>query len=204
VSSPALICLASQSPRRRELLAQIGVPVISVHVAVDEQVLPGETAADYVARLARAKAAAGWQAQADGARLPALGADTAVVIDGRILGKPRDRVDAIDILRALSGRTHRVLTAVALASPAVDVLTSTSGVTFRTLTTAECAAYWETGDAADKAGAYAIQGRAAQFITHLEGSYSGVMGLPLFETARLLSMAGIGLLPGVSAGTPAG
>jgi septum formation protein len=108
------------------------------------------------------------------------------------------------MLGALSGRPHRVLTAVALASPGLQVLTSTSRVTFRTLSPAECAAYWETGEPADKAGAYAIQGRAAQFIAHLEGSYSGVMGLPLYETARLLSQAGIGLLPGVPAGTPAG
>jgi len=200
----ALICLASQSPRRRELLAQIGVHPVTLHVDVDERVVPGEAPEQYVARLAAAKAVAGWQAQPVSGRLPALGADTAVVAGGQILGKPRDRDDALAMLDALSGRTHRVLTAVALARPAVAVLTSASRVTFRTLGRAEAAAYWATGEPADKAGGYAIQGLAAQFIARLEGSYSGVMGLPLYETAQLLGEAGMDLLPGVPDGEPAG
>ena len=193
----ALICLASQSPRRRELLLQIGVNHRVVPVHVDEAVLPDETAAAYVARLAKAKAVAGWRAQAPEHRLPVLGADTAVILDGHILGKPRDQVHAVEMLRSLSGRTHQVLTAVALACPGVEIRTSTSHVTFRTLEQAECVAYWQTGEPADKAGGYAIQGVAAQFITHLDGSYSGVMGLPLYETAQLLAGCGIVLLAAV-------
>lgn len=186
------IYLASGSPRRRELLQQIGVPFRVVGSAVDEAVLPGEGPVDYVARLAAAKADAGWDRRRDPADAPVLAADTVVVLDGTILGKPADRQDAEGMLRLLSGRTHEVLTAIALRSGGgVQSRISRSEVTFRSIAAAEAAAYWETGEASDKAGAYAIQGRAAVFIADLRGSYSGVMGLPLFETAELLSNAGI-------------
>ncbi len=186
------IYLASGSPRRRELLQQIGVPFRVVGAAVDESVLPGEAPVDYVARLAAAKAEAGWDRSRDPADAPVLAADTAVVLDGKILGKPADRRDAEGMLRQLSGRTHEVLTAIALRTGGgLQSRISRSEVTFRSIAAAEAAAYWETGEASDKAGAYAIQGRAAVFIADLRGSYSGVMGLPLFETAELLSAAGV-------------
>jgi septum formation protein len=120
-----------------------------------------------------------------------LGADTAVVVDGRIMGKPRDRDEGIDMLLALSGRSHQVLSAVALAAGREAVRMSESRVTFCSLTQAQCAAYWDTGEPGDKAGGYAIQGRAAVFVSRLEGSYSGVMGLPVYETAELLREFGI-------------
>jgi septum formation protein len=193
------IYLASGSPRRRELLQQIGVAFRVVGTSVDEAVRPAEVPAAYVERLAVAKADAGW-AKADAGRtrsldeadVPVLAADTAVVLDGKVLGKPADRRDAEGMLRQLSGRTHEVLTAIALLT--VNGLESRicrSEVTFRSLAEEEIRDYWETGEPADKAGAYAIQGRAAVFIADLRGSYSGVMGLPLFETAELLSKAGV-------------
>ena len=186
------VYLASGSPRRRELLQQIGVSFRVVGTAIDEAVLPGEAPAAYVTRVAAAKADAGWKRSSAGIPIPVLAADTAVVLDGRILGKPSDRQDAQGMLRQLSGRTHEVLTAIALKS-AKGLLSriSRSEVTFRTIAADEALAYWETGESTDKAGAYAIQGRAAIFITDLRGSYSGVMGLPLFETAELLSEAGV-------------
>lgn len=185
----AVIRLASVSPRRRELLTQIGVPHVITGAHIDETVLPGELPGDYVQRMARSKALAVWQRDQS---LPVLAADTTVVLDGVIFGKPRDRADGLRMLAALSGRTHEVLTAVALAhAGSVSVRLNESQVHFRELTPAECAAYWETGEPLDKAGAYAIQGRAAVFIDSLHGSYSGVMGLPLFETAELLRAAGV-------------
>ena len=190
----AFIYLASGSPRRRELLHQIGVPFRVVETAVDEAVLPGEAPASYVARLATAKAGEGWARSGAAGKAPVLAADTAVVLDECILGKPADREDAERMLRRLSGRTHAVLTAVALrTADGLESRISRSEVTFRTLTAGEAWAYWETGEPADKAGGYAIQGRAAAFISDLHGSYSGVMGLPLYETAEMLS--GAGLLP---------
>ncbi len=186
------VYLASGSPRRRELLQQIGVSFRVVGAAVDEAARLAETAPNYVLRLAAAKADAGWERSRDAAAVPVLAADTAVVLDGRILGKPADRQDAEDMLRQLSGRTHEVLTAVALrTSIGLQSRISRSEVTFRRIAAAEAQAYWETGEPRDKAGAYAIQGKAAIFITNLRGSYSGVMGLPLYETAELLSDAGI-------------
>lgn len=186
------LVLASASPRRRELLEQIGVRH-SVHaVDVDETREPGEAPRDYVLRLARAKAQAAWDRLARDAQRAVLAADTAVVLDDEILGKPRDCADALRMLEQLSGRTHRVLTAIALrdrAGLAADL--NESRVTFRRVTRAEAERYWETGEAADKAGAYAVQGRGAVFIERIEGSYSGVMGLPLYETALLLNAAGI-------------
>ena len=184
--------LASGSPRRRELLQQIGVPFRVVGAAVDEAVWSGEAPAAYVTRLAAAKADLGWERNRDAIDGPVLAADTAVVLDARILGKPADREDAERMLRQLSGRTHEVLTAVALRTVyGLRSKISRSEVTFRRIPEAEARAYWETGEAGGKAGAYAIQGRAAVFIAELRGSYSGVMGLPLFETAELLSEAGV-------------
>jgi septum formation protein len=194
--SANFVFLASGSPRRRELLRQIGVPFRVIGAAVDESVLAGEQAADYVSRLAAAKAQAGWQSRQAAspaeAAAPVLAADTAVILEDRILGKPSGRQQAEEMLLSLSGRTHQVLTAVALRSASgLDARLSHSSVTFRTLRPAEAAAYWDTGESRDKAGAYAIQGAAAVFIAELRGSYSGVMGLPLFETAELLQAAGV-------------
>jgi septum formation protein len=186
------VYLASGSPRRRELLQQIGVSFRVLRTAVDEAVLSGELPLAYVARLAATKADAGWERSRDAADAPVLAADTAVVLDGRILGKPSDRDDAEDMLRQLSGRTHEVLTAIALrSSSGVQSRISRSEVTFRIIAASEVKTYWETGEPRNKAGGYAIQGRAAIFITDLHGSYSGVMGLPLCETAELLGVAGI-------------
>ena len=189
------VYLASGSPRRRELLQQIGVPFrVVVGAAVDEAWLSGEAAGSYVTRLAAAKADAGWERTHDTADVPVLAADTAVVLDGKILGKPADREDAGSMLRRLSGRTHEVLTAVALRTAAgIELKVSRSLVSFRTVDPGEARAYWDTGEPGDKAGAYAIQGCAAVFIADLKGSYSGVMGLPLFETAELLKAAGLSL-----------
>ena len=186
------IYLASGSPRRRELLQQIGVPFRVVATAVDEAVLRSEAPRAYVTRLAAAKADAGWRSSRDATAPPVLAADTAVVLDGKILGKPADREDAESMLRQLSGRTHEVLTAIALRTASgLQSRISRSEVTFRSIAADEAQAYWETGEPSDKAGAYAIQGRAAIFVADLRGSYSGVMGLPLFETAELLSDAGV-------------
>ena len=184
-----LVCLASVSARRRELLAQIGVPHVVSAADIDEALLPGESAADYVVRMARAKALA---VRERGMALPVLAADTTVVVDEIVCGKPADEGESLAMLERLSGRTHQVLTAVALAAHgAVSFRLSASEVRLRRLSRAECAAYWRTGEPHDKAGGYAIQGRAAVFIEHLSGSYSGVMGLPLFETAELLRAAGV-------------
>lgn len=181
------IYLASASPRRRELLRQIGVCYRLLPVAVNETPLPEEIPAAYVARLAQAKAQTGLQILGRRKPYPVLGADTAVVIDGIILGKPNHRSEGLAMLALLSGREHQVLSAVALATATQNaVKVQESRVRFRQLTVAECEAYWNSGEPLDKAGGYAIQGRAAAFIAELHGSYSGVMGLPLFETAELL------------------
>ncbi len=190
--STDFVYLASASPRRRELLQQIGVSFRVLGAAVDEAVLPGEAPGAYVVRVAAAKAGCGWKEGNREADVPVLAADTAVVLDGKILGKPHDRQDAVGMLRQLSGRTHEVLTAVALRTAGgLRTTTSRSEVTLRAVSAREAQAYWETGEPQDKAGAYAIQGRAAVFIADLRGSFSGVMGLPLFETAELLSAAGV-------------
>ncbi len=189
---PAEIYLASLSPRRRELLHQIGVAHESVRVEVDETPRPGEAPAEYVLRLALAKADAGLDATRDRSRrLPLLAADTAVVVDGDILGKPEDEAQALAMMRRLSGRSHKVLTGVALIDAERNSRLSISRVSFRPVSDDEAKAYWQTGEPADKAGGYAIQGCGAVFISRLEGSFSGVMGLPLFETAELLRKAGI-------------
>jgi len=190
--SSDFVYLASGSPRRRELLQQIGVSFRLVGASVDETARLAENAPAYVLRLAAAKADAGWQKSGGAGDAPVLAADTAVVLDGKILGKPADRRDAEAMLRQLSGRTHEVLTAVALRSAAgLQSRISRSEVTFRTIAFPEVQAYWETGEPRDKAGGYAIQGRAAVFVADLRGSFSGVMGLPLFETGQLLGEAGV-------------
>ena len=182
--------LASGSPRRRELLAQIGVPFSVVSAPIDETPLPNESAPAYVERLARAKAAAGLACLEGPAVV--LGADTAVVLDGRILGKPENREDALAMLADLSGREHQVLTAVALSDgQRVHSLCVASKVRFRAISAEEAQRYWASGEPADKAGGYAIQGLGAVFVTGLSGSYSAVVGLPLSETAELLGQFGI-------------
>jgi septum formation protein len=186
------IYLASGSPRRRELLQQIGVPFRVVSTDLDETAFAHEPPLAYVSRLAQAKATVGWERSRDSGGAAVLAADTAVVLDARILGKPAGMDDAIAMLLQLSGRTHEVLTAVALRSSlGIQVKVSHSAVTFRSIDRNEARAYWDTGEPSDKAGAYAIQGYAAIFIADLKGSYSGVMGLPLFETAALLEAAGV-------------
>jgi septum formation protein len=185
------LVLASASPRRRLLLAQIGVPHRVVPADIDESRRDGEDVADCVLRLAQQKAQQ-VSARLGEPSLPVLGADTAVVLDGDMLGKPRDREHALGMLSRLSGREHVVISAVALVRHgSASWRLSRSVVRFRQLTPADCAAYWETGEPIDKAGAYAIQGLGAVFVQALQGSYSGVMGLPLFETAALLTAAAV-------------
>lgn len=184
--------LASGSPRRRELLTQIGVPFRLLGVAVDETAVAGEAPEQYVLRVAEAKAAAGVSGMPAQQPAPVLAADTAVVMDGKILLKPVDARHGECMLRDLSGRAHEVLTAVALATDrGVRTRLSRSEVTFRVITAGEARAYGDTGEGLDKAGGYAIQGLAAVFVADLRGSYSGVMGLPLFETAELLASEGL-------------
>ncbi|MDP2433839.1 MAG: Maf family protein [Pseudomonadota bacterium] len=196
--------LASQSPRRLELLRQIGLaPAVlrlrndSGRLDVDETPLPEEPALDYVLRLARLKAEAGELARhrRSLADWPIVAADTTVTLDGRILGKPADGEEAAAMLRAYSGRAHSVLTGVAVVFQGrLAVVLSESTVAFRTLSEEEITAYVASREPFDKAGGYGIQGRAALFIEHLSGSYSGVMGLPLFETAQLLREVGFPVL----------
>ncbi len=195
------IYLASKSPRRRELLRQVGVefellmlrsdPVRGADVSEDE--IPGEDPAVYVARVAKEKGAFAWnmlQMRRQPLR-PILTADTTVTLDGKILGKPADNLEAIDMLERLSGRTHQVLTSVAIhAERVVEQITQVSDVRFASLTPAQIRAYCATPEPYDKAGGYGIQGLAALFVEHIEGSHSGIMGLPLFETAILLRKAG--------------
>jgi len=184
--------LASQSPRRRLLLEQIGVHFQALTVEVEEVPRPGESPGDFVQRLALEKAQAGWQSPRRQLSIPVLGADTAVVRDGEILGKPVDCEHAQAMLAQLSGHGHQVLSAVALVRGDLEaVRLSTSTVWFRELTEKERQAYCQTGEPLDKAGGYGIQGRAAAFVSRLDGSYSGVMGLPLFETAALLESFGV-------------
>jgi septum formation protein len=191
--SPVLL-LASASPRRRELLWQIGVAHAVAIAAIDEKQLAGETPEECVSRLALAKAERVQQESPPRtmATLPVLGADTAVVVDGVMLGKPHDRSAALAMLSRLSGRSHEVLTAIALLTArGHDVKLSRTEVRFRAIEAGELERYWETGESRDKAGGYAIQRFGAVFVSELRGSYSGVMGLPLFETAALLDAAGV-------------
>ena len=196
----ATLYLASGSPRRRELLAQIGVPFTPLIASIDETAWPDEPATGYVERLAREKALAGLSMLAQAAGAVVLGADTAVVLDGQILGKPRDRADGLAMLGTLAGREHQVLTAVALVCAGrVESRVVTSRVAFRALRPGEAEAYWDTGEPQDKAGGYGIQGLAAVFVSQLQGSYSAVVGLPLCETAQLLGEFGISCWQAVSA-----
>ncbi len=198
-----MIYLASRSPRRRELLSQIGVKFelllfregARADPDTDEAVHFGEQPDEYVRRVAMAKARAAWQRilmRRGLRRMPVLAADTTVALAGEVLAKPADRADAERMLRLLSGTRHRVLTAVAVGvEQHFEVAVSDSWVTFGTLDDARIQAYALTGEPLDKAGAYAIQGRAAAFVERLEGSYTGVMGLPLYETANLLRLFGV-------------
>jgi septum formation protein len=202
VTDGAAIYLASKSPRRRELLTQLGVrfePLMfrdgpRADPETDESVLPGESPDEYVRRVARAKAQSGWQrlVSRDLRKRPVLAADTTVCLGLDIHGKPADAADAARILRELSGQVHRVLTAVAVAlEHRLEVEVSESRVTFCVLDARTIRDYVQSGEPMDKAGAYAIQGRAGAFVERLDGSYTGVMGLPLFETARLLRQFGV-------------
>ena len=182
------ILLASASPRRSELLRQVGIAHEVRPVDVDESVREGEAPSAYVLRLAESKAAALWQQLAAADRRPVLAADTTVALEGEIFGKPASLAEARSMLGRLSGRTHEVHTAIAVLHTAgAAARVNSSSVTFRVLTPAEIDAYWRTGEPADKAGGYAVQGRAAAFISHISGSYSGIMGLPLYETWELLA-----------------
>jgi len=196
--------LASASPRRSELLTQLNVQFSVIPQNIPEHRLINENPQEYVERLAIEKALAGLDTLPSDNEIPVLGADTTVVVDGDILGKPQNKVDAMNMLNRLSGRSHRVLSAVAvvgrdnLGQDRLNirkvVQTNDSRVTFRIITEQEREAYWATGEPGDKAGAYAIQGLAAIFIEKIDGSYSGVMGLPLFETNELLAEFGIQVL----------
>lgn len=199
--SKPLILLASASPRRSALLTQIGVEHQVRPVDIDERIQPGEAPAQYVRRLAIAKAEALWSRLMEQDRQPVLGSDTSVALGNEVLGKPADRADGLQMLQRLSARTHQVYTAVALRHAAgCEFRLSVSDVTFRALSRTEMEAYWRCGEPVDKAGGYAIQGQAALFIERMAGSYSGIVGLPLFETAELLHMIGYPLLNGPSLG----
>jgi septum formation protein len=188
-SRPAILRLASASPRRRQLLDLIGVPHVVTPADIDETPQPGERADRYVVRLAREKAAAVWATRRD---LPVLGSDTTVVIDQDILGKPESEADATAMLTRLSGRTHVVHTGIALFADTGEYFgLSSTQVQFAHLTPDQIRAYWASGEPQGKAGAYAIQGLGAVFVSSISGSYTGVMGLPLYETAEMLHAAGI-------------
>ncbi len=183
--------LASMSPRRSELLTQIGVVHSIIEVDVDETPLTGESPDTYVLRLAQSKAQAGKAALNIFDTGVVLAADTAVVVDNTILGKPQHREEFLEMMQLLSGREHLVYSGVALAAEKITSSLSTSKVTFCQIGPEQAAAYWLSREPADKAGGYGIQGLGAIFISRIEGSYSGVMGLPLYETAQLLTQAGI-------------
>lgn len=191
---PDLI-LASASPRRRALLEQLGLRFSVLEQDIDESRRVGESPLNYVERMAQEKAGTALKS------LPPrkgiiIGADTSVVLDDLVLGKPRDEFHGRQMLMQLSGREHQVLSAVTVCSTdACETAVSVSTVTFRVISPLEASSYWATGEPIGKAGSYAIQGLAAVFVKHLAGSYSGVMGLPLFETAQLLKLFGIDSLP---------
>ncbi|MDD5579195.1 MAG: Maf family protein [Methylobacter sp.] len=190
----AQIILASASPRRKELLDQIKVSYFVKPVELDEAPYPYEKPLEYVQRVAAEKSAL-CLANTVAFGLPVLAADTVVVLDKLIMGKPKDQDDALAMLRQLSGKTHRVYTAISLRGHRHDQAISITDVSFRRLTEREMLAYWHSGEPADKAGSYAIQGMGALFVKSIKGSFSGVVGLPLFETAELLSNQGIELFP---------
>jgi len=187
------IILASASPRRIELLQQISVEFEQMVADIDESYRPGESAEQFVCRLAEEKSQAVFDKSSK--ELPVLGSDTIVVVDEHILGKPTDYQDAVQMLKMLSGRKHQVMTAVTLhSSHKQTTKLNISDVTFMTLSSEMIDAYWQTGESIGKAGAYAIQGAAAQFITEIRGSYSSIMGLPLYEVRCLLEESGIAVL----------
>ncbi len=185
------ILLASGSPRRRELLKQLAVTFKVAAADIDESIIDGEAPEDYVVRLAREKALAGFEQ--NGGQVPALGSDTIVLLDGQILGKPESRAEAESMLQSLSGQTHQVYSAVALALEVDNVLDTLNitAVTFGKMPIQWIRQYCQGDEPMDKAGAYAVQGGTGQYIRRIEGSYSGVMGLPLYETAELLRRAGL-------------
>ena len=186
-----MLHLASKSPRRRELLGRLGLDFGVLDIDIPERREPGEAPAEYVRRVAREKAGAGLLRVAAVPGAVVLGADTEVILDDEVFGKPRDATDAAAMLRRLSGRTHEVVSAVSVVSAEREAQAlSVSQVVFGELPDADIDAYVATGEPMGKAGAYAIQGGGEAFIRHLSGSYSGVMGLPLYETARLLAEFG--------------
>ena len=193
--------LASQSPRRRTLIEQLGLSFQTLAVDIDERLKQGEEPPAFVKRLALEKARTGWQ-QVSHQHIPVVGADTCIVLNHQIVGKPADKQQGIALLKQYAENTHSVLTGIAIVGPGNDgsnatvkekVRVSTSFVTFRALSDEDCEQYWQTGEPLGKAGGYAIQGIAAAFIEKLEGSYSGVMGLPLCELAELMPAFGIKL-----------
>ena len=187
-----MLYLASKSPRRAELLARLGLDFGVLDLDIPEHRQPNEPAEEYVRRVAREKAGAGLLTVMSVPQALVLGADTEVILDDEVFGKPRDAADAAAMLRRLSGRTHQAVTAVSLVSASREAqAVSVSEVSFAELGEDEIAAYVATGQADGKAGAYGIQGAAERFVQHLSGSYSGVMGLPLFETSRLLKSFGV-------------
>ena len=191
MNTAARLFLASTSPRRREILTALGIDFEVIHVDVDETPIHGESASAMVLRLAAAKA----EAAEPGATGLVLGADTAVVVDDEALGKPRDEADALRMLERLSGRAHKVLTAVALRGPhGTRTVLSDTNVYFREIRRDEALAYWQSGEPQDKAGAYAVQGLGGALVERIEGSYSGVVGLPVFETVALLRDAGLDVM----------
>lgn len=197
--SAPVLRLASASPRRRQLLDLVGVPHVVTPADIDETPAEGERADRYVLRLARSKAETVWKSRRD---LPVLGADTTVAVDDEILGKPESEADCLAMLGKLSGRTHLVHTGIALRAPdgREFVSISTTEVRFAFLTTEQIKAYWASGEPRGKAGAYAIQGLGAVFVSHIAGSYTGVMGLPLYETAEMLRAAGVPVWSGALQG----
>ena len=199
---PPLLYLASASPRRQELLAQVGLPFVLLPQTIDETVRANEVPQDYVLRMAREKAEAALLDPECTSGIPVLAADTTVVCHDRILGKPADMSQAVQMLTELSGRRHQVMTAIAIATrQKVQLKLATTEGHFRSLSAAEMTAYWHTGECHDKAGAYAIQGKGAMFISRIEGSYSNVVGLPLFETMQLLASIGISSTAALAWGT---
>lgn len=200
-----IVYLASSSPRRQQLLAQLGVGFEIVHPHVDESQMPNESAHDYVARLALDKARAGRQLLRDKIDLPVVGADTCIVLGEEIIGKPRDKQHCVELLVRMSGTNHWVYSSVAIIASAKSRQTGGEGgieickvnsseVFFRDIGKDEAECYWRSGEPRDKAGGYAIQGLGAVFVSKINGSYSGIMGLPLFETAELLKEVGINVL----------
>jgi len=191
-NNQAELYLCSKSPRRQELLTQIGVTFTLLDVDIDENPMPAESPQQYVSRLAQEKALVGWESAARVLNIPVLGADTTVVCAGEIMGKPNNKEHGVKMLAAQSGASLQVMTAVCLVKKEVRINSiSISNVLFRHISPQEIEAYWASGEPVDKAGAWAVQGLGAVFIKNIEGSYSGVMGLPLYETAECLKSVDI-------------